>query len=371
MVQRWLKTLVFFTISAMLVTACQKNDYSKDEPLKPKHTPSLFIGSQNQYLYALVPETGEKKWETNMKANIIASPVVVDEFLMVAAADSLYKLDLHTGAIIKSYSFDNENFISFTGTPVAQGKVLYVASQNGFLYAVDVQNDKLLWKYNAGNPIVSSPTLYNGQIIITSKKVHSVNALNGTVAWTSTVESNSGATVSYPYVYVCGIDGAMYALDITSGITSWTFDPGTKSTILSSPLVYGGNIIFGSSDFKVYCIDSVAKIPRWVFETSDRVISSPYAKDQIVYFGSYDYNFYAVDIIDGDLKWKKQTGELIKSSPLVYEGTVYVGSFDKTIYAFDTSGDLRWKKNIDGLIETSPVLYDLDKAYYSSVTGFY
>ena len=105
MVQRWLKTVALFAAFATLVTACQKNDYSKDEPLEPKHSPSLFIGSQNQYLYALVPETGEKKWEANIGANIIASPVVVGEFLMVAATDSLYKLDLYSGKILKSYYF--------------------------------------------------------------------------------------------------------------------------------------------------------------------------------------------------------------------------------------------------------------------------
>lgn len=372
MVQRWLKTLAIFTASAALFSACQKTEYSKDEPLEPTYSPSLFVGSQNQILYALVPETGDKKWETNVRANMIASPVVMGNYLMVATVDSLYKLDVHTGKILRTYAFDNENLLSFTGTPYAQGDILFVTSRNGSVYSINIKSDQLNWKYDAGSPIESAPVLYNGQLIITAGAggVHAVNALNGTPAWTSAVPSSAGATVSAPYIYIGGLDGALHALNATTGVSVWQYNPNTNSTILSSPVVYGGNIIFGSSDYNVYCIDSVAREPRWVFETGNRVVSSPAAKDQIVYFGSYDYTFYAVDIIDGELKWKKKTEAIIKASPMVHQGTVYIGSFDKMLYAFDSSGTLRWSRNMDGLIETSPVLYDLDKAYYSSVTGF-
>lgn len=373
MVQRWLKTVVVLSASAMLFSACQKSVYSEDPPLDPKHSPSVFIGSRNEYLYALVPETGEKKWEAHIGANMIASPVVMKDYLMVASADSLYKLDVHTGKILKAYSFDNENLVSFIGTPYYQGDIIYVVSNNGFLYAINISNDQLVWKYDAGSPILSSPTLYNGVLIVTaSAEVKAVNVLNGTPAWSAAIPSTGGAAVASPYIYVAGTDGKLHALDITTGVQSWEYDPGTPSArIESSPVVYGGNIIFGSNDFNIYCIDSIAKKERWINFIGENILSSPYAKDQTVYFGCNDYYLYALDIIDGHVKWRKKTGAIIKSSPLVHQSTVYVGGFDKFMYAFDTSGTLRWSRNMDGQIETSPVLYDLEKAYYSSETGFH
>lgn len=49
MLQRWLKTWAVLTVSGMLFSACQKQNYSKDEPLDPVYSPSLFISSQNQF----------------------------------------------------------------------------------------------------------------------------------------------------------------------------------------------------------------------------------------------------------------------------------------------------------------------------------
>lgn len=376
MVQRWLKTLAILSVSAMLFTACQKTEYSTDEPLEPVYTPSLFIGSQNQYLYALKPESGDKKWETNIGANMVATPVVVDnKYLIVAAMNGLHKLDINTGKILTTYAFTPDDpQIICTATPYANAGIIYVATTGGKVLAINTRNDQRVWRYDAGDPINAAPTLYNGQLIVCNNQVHCINVTNGTRVWDpppAVPATTSGAVVAAPYVYIGGADGTLYALDITTGNISWTFDPTPDpSTIMSSPIVYGGNVIFGCSDYKVYCIDSVAKQPRWVITTDQRINSSPFAKDQIVYFGSYDYYFYAVDIIDGVIKWKYKTDALIQSSPLVHQGTVYVGSYDKKLYSFDTSGALRWKRDMDGLIETSPVLYDLSKTYYPSVTGF-
>ncbi len=371
MPQRWLKTLAAVTVSAVLLTACQKNDYSKDEPLPETFTPSLYIGSQNRYLYAFEPGTGVKKWEFNMHANLQATPVVVGEYLIVPTEDTLFKMDAKRGAVLKAYEFfpPATHLTSFISSPAFQGSVIYAATTTGTVYAIDTKDDKLLWTYNAGGNITSSITIYDGQLIFSGAgKVHSVAAINGVATWTTALPVDfSSPAVAAPYVYVGANDGKLYALDITTGTSKWTY--ATGAPIQSSPMVYGGNIIFGSNDYNVYCVDSVAKKERWIYKTADRVISSPYGSDQVVYFGSYDYYFYAVNVIDGSLKWRFKTGALVKSSPLVKDGMVYVGGFDKQLYAFDTTGALKWQKSIDGIIETSPVIYDLEKGYYPTISG--
>lgn len=374
MVQRWLKTLAILSVSATLFTACQKSEYSKDEPLEPVNTPSLFIGSQNRYLYALKPETGEKKWEFNVGSNIIATPAVVsNKFLIVVGENVVYKLNVHNGKIEAKWDNFGEGFTGFVASPYVFGNTVYLATTNGKVFAINGDNSEQKWTYDAGAPIHAAPTLYNGQLIVAaSDKVHAINVLNGTPSWTTPLPvSTSAPVVSAPYVYVGGSDGTLYALDVSTGVVSWTYDPTPDpSTIMSPPVVYGGNVIFGCSDYNLYCIDSIAKQPRWVIKTEQRINGAPFAKDQIVYFGSYDFYFYAVDIIDGVVKWKYKTGKLVQSSPLVHQSTVYVGGYDKMLYAFDTSGSLRWKRDIDGAIETSPVLFDLSKTHYPAVTGF-
>lgn len=372
MLQRWLKTWAVLTVSGMLFSACQKQNYSKDEPLDPVYSPSLFISSQNQFLYSLDPNTGARHWEYNLHANQQATPFILKNFLFVAAEDSLFKFDVNTGKLIRTFGFDNALSISLVASPSSQGSIngniLYVASLNDTLYALDINSDRIVWKFATSAPISAAPTYFNGKVIVASDKVYAIAASNGALSWSApiTVQYSSPA-VGYPYVYVGGMDGQMHALDLNTGTDVWDYPTGGQ--ILSSPIVYGGNVIFGSSDKNVYCLDSVAKQPRWVYPTDGRVLSSPFASNQTIYFGSTDYFFYAVNVIDGSLKWKYNTNALIKSSPLVKDNHVYVAGFNKILYDFDTSGSLRWSRDINGAIETSPVLYDLSNAYYPATSG--
>lgn len=379
MLQRWMITLVVSTVSCVLLTGCDPKKYSPDEPLPDVYTPSLFISSQNQYLYALDPKTGVKKWEVNVGGEVKGAPLVLGKYLIVPAVDTIYKLNVNTGAILKRYDYGGAT-ASFVSSPAGKGTVFYIGSLDGNMYAIDAETDLLKWTYTSGaapgTGISSSPLIYNGTVIFGAGdgSVHAVNETNGTLAWKTAVGAAtdniiSSPVLSLPYLYVGGADGTLYALDPTTGANLWNYPTLDGSPILSSPAVYGGNIIFGCSDFRLYCIDSTAKQARWIVKTGDRILSSPFGMDQIVYVGGYDYYFYAYNIIDGTLKWKFKTGALVKSSPLVNEGYVYIGGYDKNFYAFDTTGAMKWSTRINGLIETSPVLYDLNKAYYPSVSG--
>ena len=78
---------------ALFFTACKK-EFSKDEPFPDVFTPTVYIASQNQFVYAMDPNTGKKKWEFNAGANVQASPLVMGTYLYVAAEDGkVYKLE--------------------------------------------------------------------------------------------------------------------------------------------------------------------------------------------------------------------------------------------------------------------------------------
>ena len=370
MPQRWMKTLLAMASAAVLFTSC-KGTFSNDEPLPEEFTPSLFISSQNEFLYALDPNTGAKKWEYYIGANVQATPVVLGEFLFLPTDDSLVKMDAKRGTVIKKYYFQDAVFRSFVSSPTGQGVMLYIGSTNDTMYALDANEDKIKWKFNAGAPILSSPIINNGQLIFAnaSGKVYALEISNGSQNWVYTLggKTSSWPAVAAPYVFIGCEDGKMYCLNLTDGTQRWAYQTG--GIILSSPIAYGGNVLFGSNDHFVYCIDTVAAVERWKYETADRVISSPVAARQTVYIAGLDYNMYAINIIDGTEKWRFKTNALIRSTPLLHDKTLYFGSFDKNMYAVDTNGYLRWSKSIDGIVESSPVLWDLNKAYYPAVSG--
>lgn len=384
MLQRWMKSLAVVGATCALFASCKKHTYSPDEPLVDTYTPSVFTASQNRILYAIDPATGKPKWQYTLGANQIASPIVVGNYLFIASEDTLYKFNAKSGAFIRkivtSHTSNNEtrDLKYFYSSPISDGKTFYIATKVGHVFAIEPKNDntdEIKWSYNAGDSVLSSLMLYNGNVIVatTKGKIHAVATANGVISWQSALPTIDGGlrsspVASGPYIYIGSRDYNLYALSVANGAVKWNFT--TEGVIDGSPVAYGGNIIFGSADNYIYCVDSTAKTARWKFRTNDRVHSTPSAYGQVVYCGGYDSYIYALNIIDGSIKWKYQTGSMVQSALLATDGSVYIGGFDKELYKFDTSGTLKWKTNVGGPVQCPPVYYDLNRAYYPSITGF-
>jgi outer membrane protein assembly factor BamB len=157
----------------------------------------------------------------------------------------------------------------------------------------------------------------------------------------------------------------------------------TAAAVVSSPVVSGDTIYFGSTDHSFYALDKHTGALRWKFATKGRIASTPAVVEGRVYFGSYDSQFYALDAAKGTLLWKFSTAgerhfsgshlhgaepaaeivpdpfDVFLSSPAVAAGAVYFGSGDGNVYALDAaSGELRWKFHTGNVVHASPAVAD-------------
>lgn len=365
-------TKYFAACLALLSVASCGKKYSEDLPLDLVTSPSVIISSQNGFVYALNPISGTKKWEFYTGSNVQATPFIMDNKIYVAAENGvLYKLDADRGTEIDRITFDNKQLLS---SPIGDGAVIFQGCSDDTMRAFTVSNNSLKWKFGCGGAIVSSPTLFENKLIFGANDgtVYALDKDNGTLIWKYNAGGSftSSPTGNGNFVYIGTSTGEMLSLRKDDGTVRWSF-PTNSQPIPCSPLAYGGNVIFGSFDNNIYCIDTVTAQPRWVIKTSDRIISSPTANNQVVYIGGYDYKFYAIDIIQGNVKWVITTTALIKSSPVLYQDKVYFGGYDKILYAADTvAGNIVWKYNVNGLIETSPVIdTKTGGAIYPGISG--
>ena len=443
MPQRWRSIALSLLATSLLFTACKKQS-STDTPLPTNYYPSVIINSDNQVVYAFDPVTGNKNWEFGMynptnylllspAVNIYftPSPLLYNGMVYITyvqrnagATDTIFKVNSKTGVLVKKIIPNYTESFNIQATPVASGNFIYVAADNGHLFAIDTGTGTTHWEFIADGPLVSSPTIYGNNVYFASLAgtVYSIDknlGPAGTANWsyqpqrqgdtaflkngynhsdstnlpslrgntTTCAAFVSSPAIAPPYLYIGSIsDSNMYCIYLTNtgspsastGIERWRFKTG--GGIYSSPAAYAGNCIFGGSDFRIYCLDSTIDpmmkliVPdhRWIDSAHSSVYSSPYVANQVVYVGSHDYNLYALNIIDGGLKWKFTTKGLVKSSPLSYNGMLYVGSYDKFLYAVDTgTGTLKWSKDVNGQIEGSPVIDDLTgRSYNSGISGY-
>jgi len=391
---------------------------SDDKPLPTSYYPSILISSDNNILYAIDPNTGKKNWQKTMPVTYFTgtlavfktSPLLYNQSIYVVrdATDSIMKVDARDGSTIKTFCVATPNPggnpnpvppFNVVGTPIADGKLMYVPTISGTIYAFDTGTGIVAWQYTAASALVASPTIYNGNIYIATTGGH-VTCLNKTTG--PDVGGNpiwdypgsyplapglnpsfiSSPSICPPYLYVGGaLDSNMYCIYLTppaSFLTSYPYTDSlrftfkTKGNIFSSPATGHQRCVFGSTDFNVYCIDTLAQNVWTPRPTSSKVNSSPIIDNQTIYVGSDDYNIYAINMLNGTIKWHCTTQGLIKSSPLVYQGTVFVGSYDGYLYAVDSAqGNLKWRYPITGNIQCSPTIDDYTGTQYNSgISGY-
>lgn len=255
---------------------------------------------------------------------------------------------------------------------------LFVASNDGYIYAFDDITRDLLWAQYLGIGTKSTPLLDNstGHLYVGSgNKLYALNKLDGNILWSYTtggdVESSPATIPGSGMVYFGSGDGNVYALS-SSGTLEWSFTTG--GAVISSPVIHESGMVFvGSSDRKLYALNSSTGAPLWDFETNGDIISTPMVRENIetVFVGSLDGQLYALNRNNGNLLWNYTTGDVVISSPAVNRntGVLYIGSNDNKVYAFNsTTGDLLWSYITADDVKSSPAISD-GKVIVNSVDG--
>jgi eukaryotic-like serine/threonine-protein kinase len=106
-----------------------------------------------------------------------------------------------------------------------------------------------------------------------------------------------------------------YALDAASGTLAWKFATGGERR-------FSGRHLHGA--------EPAAEVMPDPF---DVFLSSPVIAGGMVFFGSGDGNVYALEAAGGTLRWRFHTGNVVHASPAVAGDTLYVGSWDGQLYA--------------------------------------
>lgn len=367
-------------VSGLLVIAflgsCKK-EYSPDLPLPTTLSPSLFVVNNNNRVLALDPETGNKKWEAKVDANVSATPVIVaGKLVVIDVTGRLYNFNRLDGKV--EFTMPLGGVV--TGTPIVIGNYLAVPVGSDIKMFDASNNYDQMWQFGVGTPVTTSlavNTIQNNDTLniffVSDTSVFAVRADSGLLSWKRPVAgarrfNSSICAANNNYLYAGNDNGRLYAFHIRNGATYWSYQ--TQSEIQSSPISVGGNIMVGSNDRNFYSVDSATGLLRWKIPTEDRVLSSPFVYGQNVYFGSNDFNLYSINIIDGTYRWKALTFGTIVTSPLVYDNVLYFNSHDNNVYALNAdTKEQKWVYNAGGYMISSMILDNLTETILPSISG--
>ncbi|MGW2419387.1 outer membrane protein assembly factor BamB family protein [Streptomyces sp. NPDC001709] len=240
--------------------------------------------------------------------------------------------------------------------PGVAGDLVYAASNDGTLYAVDAAKGERRWSYTTKAALGSAPYLVGGVVYLGGDdgKLYALDARTGAERWVFT----TGGIVHSPVVtggvaYVGSSDGYLYAVEVSGGKRLWRFRTGHDT---HCPAVVEDTVYVGCSDTRLYAVNAYDGSERWTFTTAGAVSWIPVVAGGLVYFCSTDETLYAVRASTGQEVWRAG-GVSAKAGPAVARGLVCCGG-GRDLRAYDAiTGRKRWSLNTGGDVG-APVMAD-------------
>ncbi|WP_158967621.1 outer membrane protein assembly factor BamB [Paraglaciecola sp. L3A3] len=276
---------------------------------------TVFLGTENGEVIALDANTGEQKWITEVKGEVLAPPAV-------------------------------------------DSGVIVVNTGSGFVFALDASNGEQLWVYESDVPPlslrgVSAPAAANGGAIIgtaTGKLV--VNILeSGQSAWEQVISAATGVTelerivdidskplVANGIIYVISYDGSLAAVEMRTGRVIWKREYKSYRTLSLS----GTTLYLVDTNSYIYALDSRNGVELWSQGALKKRLLTGVTPigDYLVAGDKYGY-LHWFSQTDGAIVARLEVGgddddESIYAAPISDGQVLYTQTRDGTLVAIET-----------------------------------
>lgn len=248
----------------------------------------------------------------------------------------------------------------FKITPVLADGVLYVASSEGEVAAIDAEDGDKRWSVSLERPISGGVGYYKDSLYLggADGSVLQLSADDGSIVWEAAV---SGEVLAPPaasddWVIVQTYDGKLLGFESGAQEPTWTYTSDVPVLTLrgtSTPLLIGQNAIAGFADGKVVAVDVDSGNTSW--ESRIGIPQGGSEIDRIVdidgvmtvqgielFVSSYQGRVATLDLRTGRKIWQQNVSSVTGTS--VGFGNVYVADVDGTVSAFLRNGQgARWQ----------------------------
>ena len=252
---------------------------------------TVIIGSagNNPTLIALDGSTNppQAKWTfTQAKGNWIAPPLILNDKVFAPNSDGiLYVLDFREGFETKSALAEIELGGGLWAQPVSDGALIYVTSLDHYLHAINPDTYKEAWPpVDLGGAAPGSPLIgSDGQIYIGSfsSEVVKIDPSTGQAEPFATAQDWvwGGPVRNDETIFFSDLSGYLYAIDATSGTSSWQQKP--DEAIVGSPLVLTDSIVITTESGSVYAYNHNGT-PAWQSEVGEQIYTPPVTGSDLI-----------------------------------------------------------------------------------------
>src|SRR5260370_5156905 len=196
---------------------------------------------------------------------------------------------------------------------------------------------KLLWTYDAGEPVESSAAIEDGVVYIGSGAgyLSAVDLATGKPRWKDKVSQEgvgeSSAAVRNGAVSIGDLAGIFHAVDARAVKALWTYKTGAE--IKSSLVALDDRVLMGSYDGTLYCLAAKNGAVLWKVTTENYVHGTPAISEGIAYISGCDEVFRGIRVSDGKELFQFPSGAYTGASPALSGPFAYFGTFSNEVVA--------------------------------------
>ena len=214
-----------------------KTNWSFDTGMRIVGSPAVsngvvVFGSANYNIYGLDAETGKELWHITTNQAVMGAATIHEGIAYIGGGDGrMFAIDIKTGDV--KWSFDElKNYV--LTRPLVYNDKLYFGCWDTYMYALNLADGSLAWKWNNGNgnpklsPASVWPVAANGKLFITAPDRYftCLNAETGEQVWRTKeykVRETVGLSEDGQTVYSKCMWDTIVAMDATTHepITRW------------------------------------------------------------------------------------------------------------------------------------------------------
>ncbi len=254
---------------------------------------------------------------------------------------------------------------AFTTAQVIGGGLVFAASDDGVLAAVDIANGTTRWSVNLdGTP--TTPALAGGNVIVGSSggSVLAFDARSGSPAWSATFadQSRGAPAVTPSGTIVSAADGTVLLVDPGTGRAIWRSR--LDGRITRSPAVAGDTVVV-PVDSGLAALDLATGAVRWTTSIAGTGgAGSPSVADGRAYAAMAirgdpsDFGVAGVDMASGTVDWRYASpNRATVYTPALADGRAFAVEEGGLVVALDAgTGDVAWTRDLGEVLEALPAI---------------
>jgi len=280
----------------------------------------VVVGNSEGMVYGLALKDGTKRWDFKTEKSVFSSPDIADEKVVFGSSDkNIYCLDIKNGKLLWKFLTQ----APVVAAAVIENGIVYVGGSDGRFRAIKLNNGGLVWEFDGVKGFVETkPLIYQKKVIFGAwdTYLYALDINDGSLAWKWS-NNNPGLlyspaaclpVASNNKIFIVAPDRFMTAVDAKTGQTVWR---SKKHKVREAIGISedGKSIYARCMEDTLFAFSSASPTQELIWSTPcgygyDIDPSMPIEKDGMIFFGTKNGYLFAVDAKNRDIKFQYRVG---------------------------------------------------------------